>query len=148
MSDASELKSQLLQPTGGDAQEAATTQNKRKRKREKEKANRQLSERAKTVKLDNRTLRPSQPIQPAKSEKIDGSIAQMDPSLAADYISQRLRKFEKELSAVELEDRFIPARAFLDTTSYNNSRTLTNLPEYLEKCELNLFDERQTCIGV
>jgi protein CMS1 len=147
MSGASEPKSQLLQPIDDDAH-ASTVQNKRKRKREKEKANRQLSERAKTVKLDNRTRHPPQPIQPAKNEKIDGSIAQMDPSIAADYISQRLRKFEKELSTVELEDRFIPARAFLDTTSYNSSRTLMNLPEYLEKCESNLLSERQICMGV
>jgi protein CMS1 len=140
MSDTSELKPQPLQSIGSDAQ-ATTMQNKRKRKREKEKANRQLSERAKTVKLDNRTLHPPQPTQPAKSEQIDGTIAQMDPNLVADYISQRLRKFEKELSTVELEDRFIPASAFLDTTSYNSSRTLTNLPGYLEKCELNLLDE-------
>ncbi|KAF8538896.1 U3-containing 90S pre-ribosomal complex subunit-domain containing protein, partial [Trichophaea hybrida] len=63
---------------------------------------------------------------------INDSIAQMDPNLTADYISRRLRKFEKDMSAVELEDRFIPARAFLDTTSYSNDRTLANLPEFLE----------------
>jgi protein CMS1 len=142
MTDPNEFKFQSLPYSDGDAP-TKTTQNKRKRKREKEKANRQLSEKTKMVKLDNRTgqissVQQSQSKHPAKPENIDESIAQMDPSLAADYISQRLRKFDKELSAVELADRFIPARAFLDTTSYNNSRTLTNLPEYLEKCKLSL----------
>ncbi|KAA8899775.1 U3-containing 90S pre-ribosomal complex subunit-domain containing protein [Sphaerosporella brunnea] len=142
MSDTNEGK--LLQTMDGETR-AKSPLNKRKRKREKEKANRQLSEKkAKPVKLDRRTSSPPQLKRPTKPEQLDESIAQMDPSLTADYISQRIKKFEKDLSAVELEDRFIPASAFLDTTSYNNSRTLANLSEYLEQFSPSLARNKET----
>jgi protein CMS1 len=138
-----DVKTQPLLPLDGSTPVTAA-QNKRKRKREKEKANKQLSETAKVPKLDNdherkpKPFKQPEPKKPAKPEKINDSIAQMDPNLTADYINRRLRKFEKDLSAVELEDRFIPTRAFLDTTSYSNNRTLENLSEFLETCNCAL----------
>lgn len=37
-------------------------------------------------------------------------FANMDCQLLADYIAQRTRKFEKDLSSLELEDRYIPGK--------------------------------------
>lgn len=38
---------------------------------------------------------------------INTSFANMDSQLLADYVAQKTRKFESELSSVELEDRYI-----------------------------------------
>lgn len=38
---------------------------------------------------------------------INKSFAHMDSQLLADYVAQRTRKFESDLSSVELEDRYI-----------------------------------------
>ena len=38
---------------------------------------------------------------------INKSFAHMDSRLLADYVAQRIRKFESDLSSVELEDRCI-----------------------------------------
>lgn len=97
----------------------ADAQSKRKRKREKEKANKQsgLLKKPKSgededededggVKLAK--PRPSK----AVTEKDDGSVnekfAKMAPSMMADYVGQRLKFWERTLSSVELEDKYIP----------------------------------------
>ena len=38
---------------------------------------------------------------------INKSFAHMDSQLLADYVAQRTRKFESDLSSVELEDKYI-----------------------------------------
>ncbi|KAF8472055.1 U3-containing 90S pre-ribosomal complex subunit-domain containing protein [Kalaharituber pfeilii] len=63
---------------------------------------------------------------------INTAIAKLDPQLIADYVVQKVKKFEKDLSVVEMEDRYIPASAFLDTTSWQKDRNLENLPEFME----------------
>jgi protein CMS1 len=120
---------------------AEIAQNKRKRKREKEKTNKRTAENPKVSKLEtdhgrnsNSSSKPLQPKKPAKPETINESVANMDPNLIADYISRQLRRFEKEISAVELEDRSVSTGSFLDTTSYGKERTLENLPDFLETC--------------
>ena len=133
---------------------------KRKRKREKEKANKLLAVAAaprtsstpaatdtapKTKKLRKpapKEFKLPDPKPPKKPEILNGVIARMDPNLAADYVLQRLRRFEKNLSAVELDDRSVPAAAFLDTTDYTADRMLANLPDYLEKCMPRLEEGR------
>ena len=39
---------------------------------------------------------------------INKAFAQMDNQLLADYVAQRTRKYENDLSPVELEDKYIP----------------------------------------
>lgn len=39
---------------------------------------------------------------------INTAIAHLDPQLIADFVGQRVKKFEKELTLVELGDRYIP----------------------------------------
>lgn len=41
---------------------------------------------------------------------LNESIAHMDQGLMADYISQRIRKFQKDLSFVELGDQLLPRK--------------------------------------
>ncbi len=64
---------------------------------------------------------------------INKRFAQMDSQLLADYVDNKTRQFEKELSSVELEDRHISASAITDTTSYDKPHTIDNLPNFLEK---------------
>ena len=37
-------------------------------------------------------------------------IAKMDPPLLADYVAQRTKRFEKDLSSIELEDKYISGK--------------------------------------
>jgi hypothetical protein len=80
---------------------------------------------------------------------INNAFSNMDNQLLADYVAQRTRKFESELSTVELEDKYLPGRsdttgelpssnansanAIRDTTSWDKPRDLNNLPGFLEK---------------
>ncbi|PSS12451.1 hypothetical protein M430DRAFT_106629 [Amorphotheca resinae ATCC 22711] len=64
---------------------------------------------------------------------INTAFSHMDNQLLADYVAQRTRKYESDLSLVELEDKYISATAIRDTTSFDKPRTLDNLPAFLEK---------------
>lgn len=96
----------------------ADAQSKRKRKREKEKANKQANPLKKTKSGEDEDkedggVKLSRP-KPSKTvkEKDDGSVnekfAKMAPSMMADYVGQRLKFWERSLSSVELEDKYIP----------------------------------------
>jgi protein CMS1 len=80
---------------------------------------------------------------------INVAVSHMDGRLLADYVAQRTKRFQPELSLVELEDRYIPGihlisqlsdrsahmceeKAILDTTGLTETRTLENLPEFLD----------------
>ncbi|KAL2353731.1 U3-containing 90S pre-ribosomal complex subunit-domain containing protein [Cryomyces antarcticus] len=63
---------------------------------------------------------------------VNTAVAHMDSRLLADHVAQRTKRFEPELSLVELEDRYIPERAILDTSSWKRQRDLENLPDFLE----------------
>jgi protein CMS1 len=41
------------------------------------------------------------------------AIAKMDPPLLADYVAQRTKRFEKDLSSIELEDKYISSKCVL-----------------------------------
>lgn len=41
---------------------------------------------------------------------INNAFSHMDNQLLADYIAQRTRKYESDLSSIELEDKYIPGR--------------------------------------
>lgn len=64
---------------------------------------------------------------------INRAFAHMDNQLLADYVAQRTRKYESDLSMIELEDKYIPAAAIQDTTAWDKPRTTDNLPGFLEK---------------
>ena len=90
----------------------------RERKREREKAHKRLSD---IKKVNANTRASNKEVESSdgsryrrtfRSQEVDGSVARMDPQLIADYISQRIRWFETELSTVELEDRLIPGNRF------------------------------------
>lgn len=59
-------------------------------------------------------------------------IARMDSKLLADHIGQRTKRFQPDLSLVEAEDIHIPERAITDTSGWEQSRTMDELPDFLE----------------
>lgn len=59
-------------------------------------------------------------------------MAAMDPRLIVDHFAKAIRKHFKDCTAVELEDKYLPARAFLDTTPFSQDRSLDHLAQYLE----------------
>jgi len=42
---------------------------------------------------------------------INKAFSHMDSQLLADYVAQRTRKYESDLSSIELEDKFLPGTA-------------------------------------
>jgi hypothetical protein len=111
---------------------------KRERKRQREKAHKRSSDK----KVNANTRAPNQEAVLSdgsrcrlilRSQEVDGSVAQMDPQLIADYIGQRIRWFETELSTVELEDRLIPGnrlRRVLHELSAKEDLTSTGVLRY------------------
>lgn len=91
-----------------------------------------------------------------RKDGIDESIGKMDGRLLVDHFAQKAKRHNKELSAVELNDLSVPGEyhidglralcfgengltdespadsAFLDTSSYDSSRALNCLPEFLK----------------
>ncbi|KMQ47898.1 hypothetical protein HL42_1398 [Trichophyton rubrum] len=67
-----------------------------------------------------------------KDGGIDESIGKMDGKLLGDYFVQRIKRHNKNLTAVELDDFYIPEHAFLDTSSWESSRELDNMPSFLK----------------
>ncbi|KAI1001010.1 hypothetical protein K3495_g7186 [Podosphaera aphanis] len=61
----------------------------------------------------------------------------MDSQLLADYIAQRTKKYQSDLSSIELEDKYIKASYITESTSWNQPRTLENLPSFLENFSEN-----------
>ncbi|TVY92152.1 Protein CMS1 [Lachnellula willkommii] len=64
---------------------------------------------------------------------INKAFSHLDSQLLADYVAQRTRRYESDLSSIELEDKYIPAKAIEDTTVWDKPRILDNLPGFLEK---------------
>ncbi|TVY48120.1 Protein CMS1 [Lachnellula occidentalis] len=64
---------------------------------------------------------------------INKAFSHMNSQLLADYVAQRTRRYESDLSSIELEDKYIPAKAIKDTTVWDKERNLDNLPGFLEK---------------
>ncbi|KAK4543461.1 hypothetical protein LTR36_005604 [Oleoguttula mirabilis] len=64
---------------------------------------------------------------------VNHAIAHMDGTLMADHIAQRTKRFQPDMSMVEVEDNHVPEKAILDTTSWTDGRTTDKLPGFLEK---------------
>ena len=63
---------------------------------------------------------------------VNNALAHMDSQLLSDHLLQRTRRFNNDLSIVELEDLTLPSTAITDTTSFSNPRTTDHLPSFLE----------------
>ncbi|KAF1841402.1 uncharacterized protein K460DRAFT_318299 [Cucurbitaria berberidis CBS 394.84] len=64
---------------------------------------------------------------------VNHSFERMDGQLLADYVNARTRLYGKDLSSVELEDKFISARTVQDSTSWSEPRTTDNLSAFIKR---------------
>lgn len=69
---------------------------------------------------------------PLKKEHSPAPDPVVDPSLLADHFAKCIRKSFEDSTAIELEEQYLPAKAFLDTAGYDKDRVAANLPEFLE----------------
>ncbi|KAJ9641475.1 Protein cms1 [Coniosporium apollinis] len=116
----------LLEPLSPSTSPAPTSST--KRKREAEPKSKRAAKRKRTKKpkdIDKNEL--------DDELGVNTAIARMDSRLLADYVAQRTKRFESELSLVELEDRYLPERAIRDTSTWEEQRDLEHLPAFLEE---------------
>ena len=64
---------------------------------------------------------------------LNKAFARMDSQLLSDYLAQLTRRFEKDLSSLELEDKYLKAASIADSTNWDRPRNLENYPGFLEK---------------
>jgi hypothetical protein len=84
-----------------EAEEGATPESKKAAKKAKRKQKKKL----KVKDIDEDDLDPAM--------GVNRAFEKMDSQLLADYVNARTRLYGKELSSVELEDRFVPSMGFL-----------------------------------
>ncbi|CZS98229.1 uncharacterized protein RAG0_07032 [Rhynchosporium agropyri] len=124
-----DLQEPLLERMSSSPEPESTKDSSKKRKRgvveqgAKKAAKRAKSKKVKTTEEDELDLEAG----------INKAFSHMDSQLLADYVAQRTRKHESDLSNIELEDKYLPATAIEDTTAWSQPRTLSNLPGFLEK---------------
>lgn len=89
---------------------ASTDGPSKKRKKNKEKYNKNKDK--KNQEKKDQQDKPSKPGEPLKEREgkddIDESIRMMNGALLADHFAQRTKKFNKEITAVELNDLHVP----------------------------------------
>ncbi|KIW74039.1 hypothetical protein PV04_02107 [Phialophora macrospora] len=81
---------------------------------------------------------------PLKSEKakatkskperpVGEDVVAADPALLADRFAKYIQKYCPDSSNIELEEQYLPTKAFLDTTDYDKDRVAANLPDFIER---------------
>jgi protein CMS1 len=86
-------------------------------------------------------------IKAAKSEheNLSALDAVLDPSLLVDLFAKCIRKSFPNDPSNDLDGQYLPAKAFLDTTSYSKDRVAKNLPDFLETFSAGGKDSLSTC---
>jgi protein CMS1 len=62
----------------------------------------------------------------------DESIGRMNPSLLTDHIAKKVKRSFRDLSSIELEEKYLSHKIFYDTSDFDQPRNLGNLPAFLE----------------
>ncbi|KAH8703831.1 U3-containing 90S pre-ribosomal complex subunit-domain containing protein [Talaromyces proteolyticus] len=137
MADTTKLDKKRKRDDADKHSQAATSGNKKQRSFDDRKNNKGKKF-DKKRKEEGKAKQPSEaPKKQEREEAFDESIGKMDGQLLADHFMQKARRHNKDLTAVELSDMSVPVHAFLDTTSFHNSRTLAQLPEFLKAFDPN-----------
>ena len=122
----------LLEPISDSETEQTTKSTKRKRPANDEDG---LAAKKAARKAKRKSKKPNDIDDSAlDAEKgINTSIAQLTPTLMADHIAQRTRRFQPDLSLVEAEDWRLSEGSIADSTIFTQERTTDNLPAFLEE---------------
>ncbi|RAL10557.1 uncharacterized protein BO97DRAFT_406812 [Aspergillus homomorphus CBS 101889] len=128
----SNSKPEQTKSTGNNASEGPNS-NKKRKNNNKGKFDKKGGNKGKDSK--DKAKQPKEPQETKATEvkgSIDEAIGKMDGRLLADHFAQKVRRHNKEITAVELSDLSVPDSAFLDTSSFDSPRNLENLPAFLK----------------
>jgi len=73
------------------------------------------------------------PKQRPSEHEIDENIPHMDVRLLADLIGQKIKRHHNDLTAIEMNEMYLPTSAFRDTSDFTPKRDLEALPTYLQQ---------------
>ncbi|KAL6245713.1 Protein cms1 [Rhinocladiella similis] len=79
----------------------------------------------------------SKPAPLPKPTEVDETVAMMDPALLADHCAKIIRKYNPNSTSLELEEQYLPTKAFRDTTSFDGIHSAGRLAAFLEKFSEN-----------
>lgn len=134
MSTVDEVDEQLLNPP---AQPTDLPSKKRKRaaaKDSKTKISSNTTAAPKTKKPKTKKAKVAEEDEDLDEENhLNLAISRMDPQLLSDYTASKTHKFESDLLAIELADKYIPATCIKDTSSFEKLRKDDELPAFMEK---------------
>ncbi|EXJ63669.1 hypothetical protein A1O7_00004 [Cladophialophora yegresii CBS 114405] len=87
---------------------------------------------------DGKTAKQPSKLTSAKAAKTPRELpsaqdAVADPALLADRFAKYIQKYSPNSSPIELEEQYLPTKAFLDTTVYDRDRVAANLPQFIER---------------
>ena len=89
-----------------------------------------LTEGALEPTLDPSTRKRSQKQQ--SDDQVDENIGHMDTRLLADLFARQIKRHYTELTAVEMNDLYVPSSAFRDTSDFSSTRNLDSLAIFLQ----------------
>ncbi|KAJ9649960.1 Protein cms1 [Neophaeococcomyces mojaviensis] len=75
----------------------------------------------------------------------DKTVASENPEELAGRFTSAIKDHRGDLSTIELEDQSIPAKAFRDTTDFEETRLVKNICQFLEKYAEGGPDELKAC---
>ena len=67
-----------------------------------------------------------------KDAEIGSSISKMDSSLLADHLAKQVKRHMGDLTTLELDEKCLGSRAFLNTAEFEQIHELASLPGFLE----------------
>ncbi|KAF2877101.1 U3-containing 90S pre-ribosomal complex subunit-domain containing protein [Massariosphaeria phaeospora] len=126
-----------------------STLKKRKRDQESADANGSKKARKKAKRKEKKKLKLKEINEDDLDEElgVNHAFEKMDGQLLADYINSRTRLYGKDLSSVELEDKFIPSYTIKDSSSWKEPRTLNNFAAFLKRQAGKLEPSPETSRG-
>ncbi|CAN6631219.1 protein Cms1p [Trichomonascus vanleenenianus] len=102
----------------------------------------EVEEKSKKRKKKSDKLVQKKKLKSESLEKQQKEIAFYTPSMIADYIANKIRKQNKDLSTLEINERSIDQTAFVDTAGFKKERVLDNYQEFILKyCNKTIEDE-------
>jgi protein CMS1 len=112
MSTEDNLQEPLLEDSTLPQSESGNTTNKASKKRKRTKGQGQEDSKDKES-TKRRKPKPSEDEDVDVEAGLNHAIAKMDSHLLADYIARQTRRYENDLSSVELEDKYLPGESYL-----------------------------------
>ena len=83
----------------------------------------------------------------SNTEDVNETIGHMDNILLSDHFAKQIKRHLGDLSTVELDEKYLPSTAFLNTSEFGSSRNTSTLPEYVERFTPGEEDDLKDTIG-